>query len=297
MILGTAAAWVVPEILVSDWASDNRTDWVRFNTVMRFWLDGYALIPLFGAIVLAPHVLADRIRARRTLVGLTGLLLISVLSLIPLLRDRFQRTPESASTNGAAFLKVEHPTDWMIIDYLSRVAGPVVLGEVCGTGSTPLNPYHYGMPGRLSAFSGRPSVCGWGRHTWMFQQRFSFGPHAGENIWSSFLAYEQALETVYRGTDPAALTGALRYLQSRSITHLAFGELERQLYGDQDLELLAKRLGAAVVFSPSPHAGVIRLSQVSTELAGLSDPLKPPAPWGPPDQHLTRQVAIHRRVH
>jgi hypothetical protein len=257
--IGVAIAWLLPEIVVSDWAIDNRTDWVRFNTVMRFWLDGYYLVPLLAVVLSGLPALESVARYRTLCWSLCTALLVSVFSLYPLLRNRLERTPELKSSDGFAFLSKENAVDWWIVDYLARLPGQVVLGETCGTGTSPLVPYHYGMPGRLSAFSGRPSVCGWARHTWMFQPVFTKGAKRGENIWPSFLAYEQALGTIYTSNSQPELQRAVTSLIDRGVTHLAFGELEGRVFGNVDLRRVAERIHGTVVLNPKHGYGVIAL--------------------------------------
>ncbi len=255
---GVAMAWILPEVIVSDWAIDNRTDWVRFNTVMRFWLDGYYLVPL-SVLAGCGAVVETRAGYRAVCLSLVTLAFISVISLYPLLQNRFDRTPESRSVDGFAFLRAEHSVDWWIVEFLSKLQGEVVIGEVCGTGTSPLTPYHYGMPGRLSAFSGRPSVCGWGRHTWMFQPVFTRGARSGESVWASFLAYEQALNVIYGSDNDVELRRAISVLRERGVTHLAFGGLEGQVFGNIDLRRLAERIHGTLVFHPIYGRGLIAL--------------------------------------
>lgn len=265
-VSGVAMAWITPELIVSDWAVDNRTDWVRFDTVMRFWLDGYYLVPLVVFAACGVKVITTRSRFMLLCSSASFVALLSIVSLYPLLQNRLDRTPEKPSVDGFAFLAAEHPVDWWIIDYLARLSGDVVLGEVCGTGASPLVPFHYGMPGRLSAFSGRPSVCGWGRHTWMFQPVFTRGARNGESVWGSFLSYEQALGVLYSSEDGSQIGRAVASLREQGVTHLAFGELEGHVFGNLDLSRVAERIGGKVVLSPIYGRGVIALAVESNHV-------------------------------
>ena len=264
---GAFLVWLFPEVLVTDWVYDNRTDWIRFNTAMRLWLESTYLFPLAILLVVAPELVAllENPRSRIVLSSVCVASLSCVaLSLFTLTTARMNRAPERPSIDGYAFVKEEHPHDFELITYLSQLPIHVVIGEACGDGSHQLLPYHYGMPGRISAFSGRPSLCGWARHTWMFQRRLRRANVANETIWQSFLSTGESLKALYQiggpvASDPQAVTRSLRYLEQRGITHLVVGELERRVYPSSDPQIIARSLGGRVIFNPAPGIGVVEL--------------------------------------
>jgi hypothetical protein len=264
---GAFLVWLFPEVLVTDWVYDNRTDWIRFNTAMRLWLESTYLFPLAILLVVAPELVAllEKPRSRILISSVCVASLSCVaLSLFTLTTARMDRAPERPSIDGYAFVKEEHPLDFELITYLSQLPIHVVVGEACGDGSHPLLPYHYGMPGRISAFSGRPSLCGWARHTWMFQRRLRRANVANETIWQSFLSTGESLKALYQiggpvASDPQAVTRSLRYLVQRGITHLVIGELEHKVFPSADPQIIARSLGGRVIFNPAPGIGVVEL--------------------------------------
>lgn len=267
---GAFLVWLFPEVLVTDWVYDNRTDWIRFNTAMRLWLESTYLFPLAVLLVIAPELVAILEKPRSCIV-ISSICMASlscvVLSLFTLTTARMDRAPERPSIDGYAFVKEEHPYDFELITYLSQLPIKVVVGEACGDGSHPLLPYHYGMPGRISAFSGRPSLCGWARHTWMFQRRLRRANVANETIWQSFLSTGENLKELYQSggpvaSDTQAVSKSLHYLQQRGITHLVIGELERKVYPSADPQIIARSLGGRVIFNPAPGIGVVELPVV-----------------------------------
>ncbi len=270
-VTGAFLVWLFPEVLVTDWVYDNRTDWIRFNTAMRLWLESTYLFPLALLLLVAPELIAllENRRSRITTYGACAASLCCVaLSLFSFTSARMDRAPERPSVDGYAFLKEEHPHDFELITYLSQLPIKVVIGEACGDGSHPLLPYHYAMPGRIAAFSGRPSLCGWARHTWMFQRRLRRDNIANETIWQSFLSTGECLKALYQiggptPSAPEAVARSLRYLRQRGVTHLVIGELERAVYPSAEPYEIARKLGGRVIFNPAPGIGVVELPLLS----------------------------------
>jgi uncharacterized membrane protein len=267
-LLGAALLWVFPEIAVTDWIYDNRTDWIRFNTAMRLWLESTYIVPATALLIAAPEVSACITNRRAGLIsiGVTTCFSACVLvSLYTLTSARMDRAPERTSIDGYTFLRDEHPRDFELVSYLNQIPGRVVVGEACGDGSHPQLPYHYGMPGRISAFSGRPSLCGWARHTWMFQRRLRRANIAHETIWQSFLTTGASLKSLYLSSatrDTDAIKRALAYLQQRGVTHLVIGELESAVYPGAEPQSIAQMIGGRVVFNPAPGVGIVELPAV-----------------------------------
>jgi uncharacterized membrane protein len=266
-LFGAFLVWIFPEIAVTDWVYDNRTEWIRFNTAMRLWLESTYLFPLAVLLLVAPELLAVLNSPRQRLVLLSFGILFSgsvIASLYTLTVARMDRAPERPSIDGYTFLKDEHPRDYELVTYLNQLPIHVVIGEACGDGSLPALPYHYGMPGRISAFSGRPSLCGWARHTWMFQQTLRRANLANETIWQSFLSTGESLRAIYSigspsPKSPAFIDHALRYLKQRGVTHIVIGDLEKSVYPSADPSMIANAIKGRVIFNPFPGIGVIEL--------------------------------------
>jgi uncharacterized membrane protein len=270
VLLGAFLVWIFPEVAVTDWVYDNRTDWIRFNTAMRLWLESTYLFPLAALLLVTPEFAAMLEKPRVRLVvasGVFSLLGCVLISLYAFTTARMDRAPERPSVDGYTFLRDERPRDFELINYLNQLPGTVVIGEACGDGSHPLLPYHYGSPGRIAAFSGRPSLCGWARHTWMFQRRLRRANVANETIWQSFLSTGESLKILYTTTSATeseneAALRALRYLRQRGVTHLVVGELERAVFPTAEPQSIARAIGGRVIFNPAPGIGVVELPGV-----------------------------------
>jgi hypothetical protein len=266
-LCGALLVWIFPEVIVTDWVHDNRTDWVRFNTAMRLWLESAYLIPFAAILVVAPALASlthSNFFRRGSAAAATLALSVVGVSDYVLTERRIYRAPERASIDGFDFLRSEAPYDFQIISYLSLLPNPVVLGEICGDGTHELLPYHYGKPGRIAAFSGRPSLCGWARHTWMFQQKLRRSNPANETLWQSFLSYNAHFKNVLSAGSPnplnlAPIEESLLYLKSRGVTHLVVGELEKAVQPQISLSTLAIMMNGEVLFEPSPGLGVIKM--------------------------------------
>jgi uncharacterized membrane protein len=272
-LCGAFFVWVFPEVIVTDWIHDNRTDWIRFNTAMRLWLESTYLIPFAALLVAAPSLesllQSQRFRRFSAAAVALGLTVVSVSDYV-LTERRIYRAPERASIDGFDFLRSEAPHDFQVIQYLSLLPGAVVLGEMCGDGSHEWLPYHYGKPGRISAFSGRPSLCGWARHTWMFQQRLRRSNPANEALWQSFLSYNTHFKNILSSGSPHPLNlfpieQSLLYLKQRGVTHLVVGELERAIIPEINLATLATMIGGRVMFEPHAGIGVVEMPREIAE--------------------------------
>ena len=133
----TFLIWFFPEFSVAEFTHLGGGANKRFNVTMRFWLEGYYLVPLLMTLVWVPAYPAAFANRRfvtglvtvATLVGGFWLMTLSVA-----VYDRIRRTPDMPSIDGAAFMNREFPRDMAIIRYLRVLPEPVRLGELCGTG-------------------------------------------------------------------------------------------------------------------------------------------------------------------
>jgi hypothetical protein len=280
--------WILPELLAIDNLEDNRTLWIRFNMVLRFWPEGYYLIPFVVTIGLGAALLeALRSRSKATLFyGLTAVVFVSFsLAHIPAIKNRERRTQTQQSIDGFRFVARETPYDAQIIEFLSHLPETprVVVAEACGTQSYPGVPTSYSWPGRISAFSGRPAVCGWSRHAELhqpvLQNSVSSGTSSETTMRGRNIRFDTALLRILleagaslpglMGRRPLdaegneiSLGAAITTFRDFGVTHLVFGEREEQVYGSVVLDKLASVVRGSVVFrSGKPNIGVVQFPQ------------------------------------
>jgi YYY domain-containing protein len=118
--------------------------------------------------------------------------------------------------NGLAYMHAWYPGDYEAISWLnSHVSGsPVILEASCG-------PYQW--YGRVSIYTGLPSVLGWDSHE--SQQRYG----------SEVSARVPDVQTIYATPDAAQ---AMTLLKNYQVRYVYLGQLERHVCGDANAPLL-----------------------------------------------------------
>jgi uncharacterized membrane protein len=268
------AIWLFPEFVVSDFSQRPVVEWKRFNVTMRFWLEGYYLIPLLAVLVWAPafpHALANRTYRRNLAIGagfVGGLWLVVHGYTVA---DRISHTPDVPSLDGAEFMAREHPLDAAIIEYLRNAPGRVRLGELCGTGEIVKEVIvEYDWPGRIAAFSGRPSICGWTKHVWQFSNKLRHEKPTGPWTWVRFREYERNMKQAFDAARQRLPSPASRaFFESLSVTHMVVGEGEQKIYPGLTIDELASALGGTVVYRGEGGTGVLSLA--APQLPAQSD--------------------------
>jgi len=258
--------WVIPEFVVVEWPFLGQTTSKRFNITMRFWLEGYYIIPFLGLLAWSPNlpVILDHRTLRRLYTGviaMIGLLWIGVHQVA--IADRIVTSEDLPGLDGAAHLTHSMPRDAAIVNYLKQVPGTIHIGELCGTGEIiPKLPTLYDWPGRIAAYSARPGLCGWTRHIWGFGPRLNNPSATGPWSWVRFREYERHLNTAYLASMSGSQAVASRnFFSELGITHLIVGEGEQKLFPALTAQGLANAVQGTVVFSGDAGSGVIALNE------------------------------------
>ncbi len=207
----------------------------RMNTVFKFYLQVWVLLALVSAYFLWRMYYGSRGFARR--IGLGKGVWLSVLALLILgasvypvlgtqvrLRDRFKTLP--LTLDGTAYIRAtiyhdrEGPID-LGADYdalrwlqLNVSGSPTIL-----EGSTPM--YRWG--GRVSIYTGLPSVIGWQWH--QTQQRLDYQ-------W----AVDSRIADVNRIYSTGSPKEAMRLLEKYGVKYVYVGDVERLYYPEEGLE-------------------------------------------------------------
>jgi YYY domain-containing protein len=210
-LLGFGLTLVVEFIFLRD------TFGTRMNTVFKFYYQAWVLLSLAAAFGL--YLLGECLRSARAwqrvwraiwlgVVGLivAGGLLYTVMATISK-TNAFTGTP---TLDGTRYLLTENPDDAAAIAWLRTNAPPdAVLLEAPGDSYSDYN--------RISAFSGVPTLLGWGGHELQWRGNYDIPK-----------IRESDISTIYSSTD-LALTRQL--LQQYGVTYVILGPLERQKYG------------------------------------------------------------------
>lgn len=218
----------------------------RMNTVFKFSYHVWLLLALAAAPALALWLARTPFGAPSSLgKGVAGSALIAGLLLglvYPVAATwtksgGFRGTP---TLDGARFLEQAWPDDAAAIAWLRQRSGRPVVLEAVGP--------DYQEFGRVSVFSGLPTVLGWVGHELQWR-----GPL------EEYSRRERDVDSIYlRTTGPAGLA----LLDQYRVRYVFFGALERQKYGQQAEERLRQwlvpvfRRPGAVIFAvpPSPSA-------------------------------------------
>jgi len=263
------ALWLLPEIVVGDTANRNVVEWKRWQMTMRFWLEGYTLLPFLAALAWGP-AFAEALQRRgfaqvaAVAASLVGASWIAVHALATI--DRSSRWPDRAGLDGFEFLARRHACDAAVVEPLRLLPGRVQIGELCGTGEVVgLIPSEYSWAGRIAAFSGRPGVCGWSKHVYVFSPHTAADAHAGPWSWARFREYERAI-TVALGSAAAGVAAApaAEALRRFGVTHVIAGSEERRLFPGLTAESMAKSLGGKLSFADAAGCGVVELGTAAS---------------------------------
>jgi len=182
---------------------------LRMNTVFKFYFQSWVLLALSSAFGLS-WLLGALPRGPRLALALAAGLLSAAALVYPLLAIPSRAAWSTPPVLDAAVdMRRANPADWAAIDWLQTQVQP---GQQAVLLEAPCASYCYG--GRISAFSGIPTVLGWYAHE--LQWRGSSLPQAGR---------QSDIAAIYTSADDARTLDLLRKWR---VTHVVFGEYERE---------------------------------------------------------------------
>lgn len=249
-----------PEIIAANF--NMGADLVRLNTVFKFVFASFFLMPLFIAFIwtlepiILPRFVTKWIAPTATIFLTVVLLLVNFSTLM----SRVTRVNPSGGPTGIEFLSKTLPDDKYIIDFLDSLPQNSIIAEECGV---PSKPGSYGIPGRISAYSGRPALCGWGIHTSLHHTNFKAPPLRGLPVWPHLLAIDAATNAILdtRINSPESMASALEalnVLKSAGATHLVIGTFEHKQHPTASISDIASVIGGDIAYR-SGNFGVIKL--------------------------------------
>ena len=187
---------------------------VRMNTVFKFYFQGWVLMACASAFALwwlaslKAHTTGRILRAA-SLSGAAVLVLGGLVYPVLGVYSRTNAFSTPPNLDGASELRRDHPDDWAAIDWLSAHGRtgpqPPLLLEAPGTS--------YTYAGRMSAFTGFPTLLGWAGHE--LQWRGSYTIQAQR---------EPLIRQTYTTPDPST---ALQLLVANQVDYVILGETER----------------------------------------------------------------------
>ena len=190
----------------------------RMNTVFKVHYQAWAVLAVLSgpALFVALRRLYAGVGARwaAARVGFVGIgALLSVMALsypIVAVVAKSQASPSGGTLDGLAFARAASAGDVAVAEWLrERAAASAVVLEAPGQA--------YSGTSRISAWSGVPTVIGWGQH---------------EELWRGAdprIPQRQAeAARVYATDDPAE---SLDILRRYGVTHVVYGDIERRRFG------------------------------------------------------------------
>jgi YYY domain-containing protein len=190
----------------------------RMNTVFKFYFQAWVLWGIAGA-----YGLARLLRQKHWWVAAIGLLLV-VFGLVYLalaIPTRAREYGGPPTLDGAAHLRQHHAADFTALDWLNEnVDGAPIILETPGDR---FRAYIY--EGRVSAFTGLPTLLGWGGHQ-----------HQWRGTYEEPGKREPDIEILYTTTDPEE---TLTLLDRYGITYVYIGPVEQSRYPEAGLAKFA----------------------------------------------------------
>ncbi|MEY4064388.1 MAG: hypothetical protein RIR26_596 [Pseudomonadota bacterium] len=261
LIAGFSLIFIFHEWVAANF--DMGADNIRLNTVFKFQYTSFFIWPLFivFAWTLKPHVISRR---RVLSVGLPLVSLFVVVSVVAqsaTFRNRLEVPPSQGGSSGFEFLQNTREADLDIIRFVHDLPSRVVLVEECGM---PPKATAYSVAGRISAYSGRAALCGWGMHSFIHLDTFKAEKRHGQSVWKYLTEINENMTKVYsveEGNDAVKLKNAqsaLARLVGEGATHLVFGEFEKSLHEKTSLQAIQFATGGRIVFQKDGF-GVVAL--------------------------------------
>ncbi len=211
----------------------------RMNTVFKFYFQAWALLSIACGAGL--YFLLERFQTAQELSGFhrwvcrcgqrtwaAVCLLLLLAGLVYPIVGTSQRTngfqQRTTSLDGLDYMQFYSPGDYEAIRWLnSHIQGDPVIVEAFGPQGGDYSEY-----GRISAFTGLPTVMGWAGHEYQWRVNWlDESDHAAD-----FDRRGADIHTIYTSPDPQTVLALLARYQ---VTYLYVGNLEEATYAGSDL--------------------------------------------------------------
>jgi uncharacterized membrane protein len=275
IVLATMIAWVMVDFSRPDWIHAVALiagftmifvfhEWIaanfnmgpnniRLNMVFKFQYTSFFVWPLLIMFVwtLKPSAVSGQRRVVSRLSLVVFFVGVSVFAHSATMRNRLEIPHSQGGVSGFEFLEKARRVDFDIVRFVHGLASRVVLVEECGM---PPKSAAYSEAGRISAYSGRAALCGWGMHSFIHLDIFKAEKRQGKAVWQYLTEVNESITKVYSvgdANDPESLRqaqGAVARLVGEGATHLVFGEFEKKIHSKTSLQALELATQGRIVF-------------------------------------------------
>jgi uncharacterized membrane protein len=223
LVITAICLLVLPELI---FVKDIYPNHPRANTMFKLTFQGFIMMGLaigwlYGQVLTWFESKAERPASKSQRLGRLGivallLIFLSAVGIYPYFgfRDYYGGLKQSQGLDGMIWLQTGSPDDFQAIQWLKQITigRPVVL-EAVGESYTEF--------GRVSVFTGLPTVLGWRVHEWLWRGGFEIPGQRTEEV-----------KTIYeRPGTPEAQTLLSQY----QVRYIFVGDREREAYPDLDL--------------------------------------------------------------
>lgn len=236
---------VLPELI---FVKDIYPNHPRANTMFKLTFQGFVMMGLvigwlYGQFFATTESKASRPKTRwqwlgRWVMVAALVVFLTGVGVYPFLgfRDYYGALRNRTNLDGLQWLALESPDDFSGIQWLKQtVKGRPVIVEAVGESYTNF--------GRVSVFTGLPTILGWRVHEWLWRGGFEIPGQRTEEV-----------RTIYeRPTSPEAET----LLEQYQVKYIFVGDREREAYPDLDVASL-ESLGPVVFRSNQTEIIAIR---------------------------------------
>jgi hypothetical protein len=252
--------WLMPEVIAFDHKMDSRVEWIRFQMSLRFWPEGYILIPFAVALSVSTLLGQRKIKIFSLLIG--ALVICSFfISHAPGFQNRSIRARQTQTLNGFSEFNLRYPADSYLANFLRNLPydQQLVIGEACGLGMQEV-PVDFGWSGRIAAFSGRIGICGWARHAMLYNSPLQQAGFKGLRVENKLGGYLQAFKGFMEAVlakNSLLININRQALTSYGVTHLVFGEKEKMLFPLLNIDEIGKSIGVQPLLRLNNGMGII----------------------------------------
>ena len=193
-------------------------EYKRFNTVFKLTYEAFILLQISSSYIIVKNIYEAGSKIKYFIISI--LLVLQCLTLgygIEAIMYTTKNKPISNMADSEMYIKRNNPGDYEAINWIkNNIDKNDVILETCGES--------YNIAGRVSVFTGNPTVLGWHTHEWLWRAEKDYSvPEEENNRWMNI----QYLYT------KASVDVIKNYVEEYKINYIYIGYEEIKRYGDK----------------------------------------------------------------